>query len=70
MKRALKLDPRCISGRYARTLWLQTQGEQAQSTALFAELMGEGALPGVSGDDAALMAARLRARALSGSQAQ
>lgn len=70
MKRALKLDSRCVSGRYARTLWLQAQGEQAQSTALFAELMGEGALPGISGEDAPVMAARLKDRALSGSQAQ
>jgi Flp pilus assembly protein TadD len=70
MKRALKLDPRCMSGRYARTLWLEAQGEQSQSTVLFAELLGEGALPGVSGGDAALMAARLKARALSGSQTQ
>lgn len=70
MKRALKLDSRCISGRYARTLWLQAQGDEAQSTVLFAELMGEGALPGVTGEDAQALAARLKARALSRSQAQ
>lgn len=68
MKRALKLDPRCISGRYAMTLWLESQGEHAQSAALFAELLGEGALPGIAGEAPETLAARLKARALSGTR--
>ncbi len=65
MKRALKLDPQCISGRYARTLWLQHRGEQAESDAVFAELLGEGALPGLDPSQARLLAERLRARVTS-----
>ena len=66
MTRALKLDPHCISGRYAKTLWLESQGELEQSSALFAELMGEGALPGMTGTDAGVMARALKSRMLSG----
>ena len=66
MTRALKLEPRSVSGRYARSLWLETQGEHDRSAELFAGLLEEGALPGVSGEDAGAMAARLKARALSG----
>lgn len=65
MKRALKLDPRCVSGRYARTLWLQHTGEQSESDAAFAELLSEGALPGLDSSQARTMAERLRARATS-----
>ncbi|MGX9720043.1 tetratricopeptide repeat protein [Stenotrophomonas acidaminiphila] len=60
MTRALKLDPGTISGRYARTLWLQENGRETESTALFAELMARNALPGIDEQDPALLARRLR----------
>lgn len=65
MKRALKLDPQCISGRYARTLWLRHQGQVSESDVLFGELMNEGALPRMERMQSSEMAARLRARATS-----
>ncbi|HBZ46960.1 MAG TPA: hypothetical protein DEO93_06755 [Stenotrophomonas sp.] len=64
MKRALKLDPHCISGRYARTLWLEQQGDAVQSNALFASLLDEGALPGVNGLDPQALASGLKSRIL------
>lgn len=63
MKRALKLDSQCISGRYARTLWLRERGEQAESDAEFMELARAGALPGLDPSQAHTLAERLRARA-------
>lgn len=60
LTRALKLDPGAVSGRYARTLWLQEMGREAESTALFAELMARDALPGIDEQDPVLLAQRLR----------
>jgi Flp pilus assembly protein TadD len=65
MKRALKLDPNCVSGRYAKTLWLHHTGQAEASDVLFAELMEQGALPGIDRLQASQAAARLRARATS-----
>lgn len=65
MRIALRLDPRSISGRYARTLWLQDRGDAATAAAEFAALVAEGALAGaieVTDADPAQMAMRLRAR--------
>jgi hypothetical protein len=63
MKRALRLDSQCISGRYARTLWLQERGEQTEADAEFMELVRAGALPGLDPSQAHTLAERLRARA-------
>jgi len=63
MKRALRLDPNGVSGRYARSLWLQHTGEHQAADAVFAELMRAGAMPGISDDDARVAAQRLRERA-------
>ena len=63
MKRALRLDPNGISGRYARSLWLQHTGEQEAADAVFADLMRAGAMPGISDEDARVAAQRLRERA-------
>ena len=65
MKRALKLDPKCVSGRYAKTLWLYHTNQAEASDALFAELMEQGALPGIDPLQASQAAERLRARATS-----
>ncbi|CAD2251768.1 tetratricopeptide repeat protein [Xanthomonas arboricola pv. juglandis] len=65
LRRALKLDPGSISGRYAQSLLLADNGEQAQSEAVFAALMREGALAGAHALGAQTppeMARRLRAR--------
>ncbi|WP_434990875.1 tetratricopeptide repeat protein [Xanthomonas melonis] len=65
LRRALKLDPNSISGRYAQSLLLADHGEQAQSEAVFAALMREGALAGAHAfgtHTPAEMAQRLRAR--------
>ncbi|QBG98352.1 hypothetical protein EYC56_01375 [Xanthomonas oryzae] len=65
LRRALKLDPTSISGRYAQSLSLADHGEQAQSEAVFAALMRDGALAGAQALGAqtpAEMARRLRAR--------
>jgi len=66
MKRALKLDPACVSGRYAKSLWLQHDGKEAESTAIYAELLARDALPGIAGQDPAQLAQRLKARITSG----
>lgn len=63
MKRALRLDPNGISGRYARSLWLQHTGEQEAADAVFSDLMRAGAMPGISDEDARVAAQRLRERA-------
>lgn len=63
MKRALRLDPACVSGRYARSLWLQHTGEHDAADAIFAELMRAGAMPGISDEDARVAAQRVRERA-------
>lgn len=60
MTRALKLDSAAITGRYARTLWLQNMGREAESAALFAELMMQGALPGLDDQNPMQLAQRLR----------
>lgn len=60
MTRALKLDPGAVSGRYAKTLWLQDNGREAESTALFGDLMMRGLLPGIDEQDPMLLAQRLR----------
>lgn len=64
MKRALKLDPNSVSGRYARTLWLNQAGDDDAANGLFAQLLAEGVLPGVTNEQAGQMAERLKARAL------
>jgi Flp pilus assembly protein TadD len=63
MKRALKLDPNSITGRYAQSLWLQHTGDQSGATAIFADLMRSGAMPGMSDEEAGVAAQRLRERA-------
>lgn len=64
MKRALKLDAHCVSGRYAKSLWLRQSGRPAESDALFGELMTASGLPGLEKMQMGELAARLRNRAL------
>lgn len=65
LRRAIKLDPNSISGRYAQSLLLADRGDKAQSDAVFAALMRDGALAGAQALGARTpseMAFRLRAR--------
>jgi len=47
IERALRLDRNSITGRYARSLLLQKQGDTAGSEALLSELLEAGGMPGV-----------------------
>lgn len=47
IERALRLDRNSITGRYARSLLLQKQGDTAGSEALLSELLEAGSMPGV-----------------------
>jgi Tfp pilus assembly protein PilF len=61
VKRALRLDPACITARYARSLLLEDRGEHAEAERLLAELLEQGAMPAGVGD-VREFSRRLRAR--------
>ncbi|HEU0153499.1 MAG TPA: tetratricopeptide repeat protein [Arenimonas sp.] len=61
IKRALRLDPSCITARYARSLQLEDVGEHAEAERLLSELLAQGALPSGVGN-VREFSRRLRAR--------
>lgn len=61
IRRALRLDPACLTARYARSLRLQDMGETAQADELLADLFSPGPMPAGIGD-VREFATRLRAR--------
>ncbi|HVJ38122.1 MAG TPA: tetratricopeptide repeat protein [Stenotrophomonas sp.] len=60
LERSLRLDPNCISGRYAQVLWLEAQGQQQAADTAFAALAQQGLMAGVA--DATLSATELARR--------
>ena len=68
VRRALRLDPACITGRYARSLLLEDRGEHAASEKILAELLTQGLLPAGAGD-VREFSRRLRARLVGGQEA-
>ena len=63
MRRALKLDPKSINGRYAKSLWLESGGDAEAASELMAEILMEGALPGADPEQARRLSQGIRDRA-------
>lgn len=63
MRRALKLDPKSVNGRYAKSLWLDSRGEADAASELMAEILKEGALPGTDLAQARRLSQGIRDRA-------
>ena len=64
MRRALRLDPKSFNGRYARSLWLESQGETEAANALMVELTSEGGMPGIGLDQVLKLSQGIRDRAM------
>lgn len=62
MRRALKLDPKSINGRYAKSVLLENGGNEEAATQLMAEVLNEGALPGVHLNEARNLSQGIRDR--------
>ncbi|HEY0199044.1 MAG TPA: tetratricopeptide repeat protein [Rhodanobacter sp.] len=62
MRRALRLDPNCSSGRFAKSLWMEHDGDEEGAAQLLAQVMREGAMPGATPEQARTLSRGIRER--------